>query len=249
MESKFKLPTESVELHSKGLIYPEDSPLSSGKLEMKYMTAKEEDLLTNQNYIRNGTVIDRLMKALIVDKKINYNDLLIGDKNAVMFAARVLSYGKDYQFIYDGIEQTVDLSKLELKYLDEELVKERANEFVFQLPHTDNVVTFKLLTHGDEINIDREIEGLKKIHKGTSPESTTRLKRMITSVNGVRETKDIREFVDTYLLAKDARALRAEYQKVNPDVIMKATVRNQADGEEDVDIPINLNFFWPDSGV
>ena len=166
-----------------------------------------------------------------------------------MFAARVLSYGKDYQFIYDGIEQTVDLSKLELKYLDEELVKERANEFVFQLPHTDNVVTFKLLTHGDEINIDREIEGLKKIHKGTSPESTTRLKRMITSVNGVRETKDIREFVDTYLLAKDARALRAEYQKVNPDVIMKATVRNQADGEEDVDIPINLNFFWPDSGV
>ena len=249
MESKFKLPTESVELPSKGLIYPEDSPLSSGKLEMKYMTAKEEDLLTNQNYIRNGTVIDRLMKALIVDKKINYNDLLIGDKNAVMFAARVLSYGKDYQFIYDGIEQTVDLSKLELKYLDEELVKERANEFVFQLPHTDNVVTFKLLTHGDEINIDREIEGLKKIHKGTSPESTTRLKRMITSVNGVRETKDIREFVDTYLLAKDARALRAEYQKVNPDVIMKATVRNQADGEEDVDIPINLNFFWPDSGV
>ena len=226
MESKFKLPTESVELPSKGLIYPEDSPLSSGKLEMKYMTAKEEDLLTNQNYIRNGTVIDRLMKALIVDKKINYNDLLIGDKNAVMFAARVLSYGKDYQFIYDGIEQTVDLSKLELKYLDEELVKERANEFVFQLPHTDNVVTFKLLTHGDEINIDREIEGLKKIHKGTSPESTTRLKRMITSVNGVRETKDIREFVDTYLLAKDARALRAEYQKVNPDVIMKATVRN-----------------------
>ena len=249
MESKFKLPTESVELPSKGLIYPEDSPLSSGKLEMKYMTAKEEDLLTNQNYIRNGTVIDRLMKALIVDKKINYNDQLIGDKNAVMFAARVLSYGKDYQFIYDGIEQTVDLSKLELKYLDEELVKERANEFVFQLPHTDNVVTFKLLTHGDEINIDREIEGLKKIHKGTSPESTTRLKRMITSVNGVRETKDIREFVDTYLLAKDARALRAEYQKVNPDVIMKATVRNQADGEEDVDIPINLNFFWPDSGV
>ena len=72
---------------------------------------------------------------------------------------------------------------------------------------------------------------------------------MITSVNGVRETKDIREFVDNYLLAKDARALRAEYQRINPDVIMKATVRNQADGEEDVDIPIGLNFFWPDSGI
>ena len=243
MEPKFNLPTEMVELPSKGLIYPEDSPLASGQIEMKYMTAKEEDILTNQNYIRNGSVIDRLMKSLIVSKDVNYNDLLIGDKNALMFAARVLSYGKDYEFMYDGLEQSVDLSKLELQYLDENLVENRANEFTFKLPNTENVITFKLLTHGDEINIEREIDGLKKIHKGTSPESTTRLKRMITSVNGIRETKDIREFVDNYLLAKDARALRAEYQRINPDVIMKATVRNQVDGEEDVDIPINLNFF------
>jgi hypothetical protein len=249
MESKFSLPTEMVELPSKGLLYPEDSPLSSGMIEMKYMTAKEEDLLTNQNYIRSGTVIDKLMKSLIVDKTINYKDILIGDKNALMFAARVLSYGKDYEFIYDGIEQTVDLSTLELKYIDEDKVTGRANEFTFKLPSTDNTVTYKLLTHGDEFNIESEIAGLKKIHKGTSPESTTRLKRMITSVNGSREVKDIREFVDNYLLARDARALRAEYQEVQPDIIMKAEVRNQAGGEEDVDIPINLNFFWPDSGI
>jgi hypothetical protein len=249
MESKFSLPTEMVELPSKGLLYPEDSPLSSGMIEMKYMTAKEEDLLTNQNYIRSGTVIDKLMKSLIVDKTINYKDILIGDKNALMFAARVLSYGKDYEFMYDGIEQTVDLSTLELKYIDEDKVTGRANEFTFKLPSTDNTVTYKLLTHGDEFNIESEIAGLKKIHKGTSPESTTRLKRMITSVNGSREVKDIREFVDNYLLARDARALRAEYQEVQPDIIMKAEVRNQAGGEEDVDIPINLNFFWPDSGI
>ena len=249
MESKFSLPTEMVELPSKGLLYPEDSPLSSGMIEMKYMTAKEEDLLTNQNYIRSGTVIDKLMKSLIVDKTINYKDILIGDKNALMFAARVLSYGKDYEFMYDGIEQTVDLSTLELKYIDEDKVTGRANEFTFKLPSTDNTVTYKLLTHGDESNIESEIAGLKKIHKGTSPESTTRLKRMITSVNGSREVKDIREFVDNYLLARDARALRAEYQEVQPDIIMKAEVRNQAGGEEDVDIPINLNFFWPDSGI
>jgi hypothetical protein len=249
MESKFSVPTEEVELPSKGLLYPEDSPLSSGKIEMKYMTAKEEDLLTNQNYIRNGTVIDRLMKALIVNKDVNYTDLLIGDKNAIMFAARVLSYGKDYEFMYDEVEQTVDLSALDLKYLDESLVENRVNEFAFKLPATDNTITFKLLSHGDELNIDREIEGLKKLQKGSSPESTTRLKRMITSVNGIREVKDIREFVDKYLLAKDARALRAEYQKVQPDVLMKAQVRNQTGGMEDVDIPINLNFFWPDSGI
>ena len=90
--SQFNLPTETVELPSKGLLYPESSPLSSGTIEMKYMTAKEEDILTNSNYLTNGTAIDRLLKSLIVDKKINYNELLLGDKNAInnMFSVKVI---------------------------------------------------------------------------------------------------------------------------------------------------------------
>ena len=88
-EKKFKFPTEIVELPSKGLLYPKDNPLSSGKIEMKYMTAKEEDILTNQNYIRQGIVLDKLMQALIVSK-CNYDDLIVGDKNAIMVASRIL---------------------------------------------------------------------------------------------------------------------------------------------------------------
>jgi hypothetical protein len=246
MEPKFNLPTETVELPSKGLLYPKDSPLASGKIEMKYMTAKEEDILTNQNYIRNGTVIDRLLKSLIITEGIDYNSLLVGDKNAIMFAARVLSYGKDYSFIYGGENQTVDLSTLDLKFLDPKLVEEGKNEFKFDLPHTGNTLTFKLLTHNDEKSIERELEGLKKLNKNSSPEVTTRLKRIITSVNGTREQKDIRNFVDNFLLAKDARALRAEYQKINPDVNMKFNL-SEEDGGEEVDLPIGLNFFWPDA--
>ncbi len=98
-ESKFKFPTEVVELPSKGLLYSKDNPLSSGKVEMKYMTAKEEDILTNQNYIKQGSVIDKLLQSLIVSK-INYGDLLTGDKNAILVAARILGYGKDYSFKY-----------------------------------------------------------------------------------------------------------------------------------------------------
>jgi len=246
MEPKFNLPTETVELPSKGLLYPKDSPLASGKIEMKYMTAKEEDILTNQNYIRNGTVIDRLLKSLIITEGVDYNSLLVGDKNAIMFAARVLSYGKDYSFIYGGENQTVDLSTLDLKFLDPKLVEEGKNEFKFDLPHTGNTLTFKLLTHNDEKSIERELEGLKKLNKNSSPEVTTRLKRIITSVNGTREQKDIRNFVDNFLLAKDARALRAEYQKINPDVNMKFNL-SEEDGGEEVDLPIGLNFFWPDA--
>ena len=97
MENKQTFPSEKFTLPSKGLLYPIDSPLHSGKIEMKYMTAKEEDILTNQNYINNGTVIDKLIKSLIVTP-INYNELLIGDKKAILVAVRILGYGSDYTF-------------------------------------------------------------------------------------------------------------------------------------------------------
>ena len=245
--AEFKLPTETIELPSKGLMYPKENPLSEGTIEMKYMTAKEEDILTNQNYIKQGVVIDKLLKSLIVNKDINYNDLLIGDKNAIMVAARILSYGKNYEFSYEGESQNIDLSKLDSKNLNEELYKDGKNEFSFTLPHTENQVTFKILTHGDEQKIEQEVKSLKKINKQSSSEVTTRFSHIITSVNGSSEKKDIREFVNNYLLAKDARELRKYYQEVSPDLDMKVYL-NKPTGEEEVaDLPIGLNFFWPDA--
>jgi hypothetical protein len=247
MESKFKLPTETVELPSKGLLYSKDSPLSSGKIEMKYMTAKEEDILTNQNYIDKGTVIDKLLESLIVTENVDYKTLLMGDKNAIMIAARVLSYGKDYEFQYRGKPEVADLSLLENKELHT-LIEEckGVNSFTFKLPTTGNEVTFKLLTHQDEKNIEREETGLKKLNKDSSTMVTTRMKHIITSINGLSELKDVREFVGTYLLAKDARALRKFYNQINPDINLKVQV---GDGEEDVSLPIGLSFFWPDTGL
>jgi len=245
MESKFKLPTETVELPSKGLMYPKDSVLASGKIEMKYMTAREEDILTNQNYIQNGTVIDRLLKSLIVSD-INYDDILVGDKNAIMVAARILSYGKDYQVVYGGETHTVDLSLMDNRPIDETLYKGADTEFEFTLPATSVDIKFKLLTHGLEKKIDNEIKGLKKIQKDNAPESTIRLKHMITEVDGSRERKDVRDFVDNYFLARDARAFREYYNSIQPDVDMQVTL--EVNGEEEVvDLPITLNFFWPDA--
>jgi hypothetical protein len=241
--SEFKLPTEVIELPSKGLLYPEGSELAKGTIEMKYMTAKEEDILTNQSYIQKGIVLDKLMKSLIVSK-INYDDLLIGDKNAIMVAARILGYGKEYSFSVLGEDHTVDLSTLDNKPLDEELFKDGKNNFEFTLPHSGNHVTFKLLTHKDEQDINRELEGLKKINKDNSPELTTRLKHLITSVEGKTEKKDIREFVDNYLLARDSRALREYVKEIQPDVDLTFF----PDGSNDrVNIPIGVSFFWPDA--
>jgi hypothetical protein len=209
---------------------------------MKYMTAKEEDILTNQSYIKNGTVLDKLLKSLIVSK-INFDDLLIGDKNAIMVAARILGYGSDYSFEYNGETQTVDLSTLENKSLNKELFSSRVNEFTFTLPKSKNTITFKLLTHKDEQDISRELEGLKKINKDASPELTTRLKYTITSVEGIRDKKDIRNFIDNYLLAQDSRALREYIKEIQPDVDLTFFPSN---GDDRVNIPIGISFFWPD---
>ena len=239
--SEFKLPTEVVELPSKGLVYPSDNPLSSGQVEIKYMTAKEEDILTNQSYIEKGIVLDKLLESVVVSK-INLNDLIVGDKNAVLIATRILGYGKEYKFTYNNEEQIVDLSLLDNKEFDESSIEKGKNEFSFELPHSGNKVTFKILTGSDERKIDQELKGLKKINKNSSPEMSTRLKYMITSVNGEEDKKTIREFVDTALLARDARALRGYVKEVQPDV----DLTYELEGGEEVTIPIGIRFFWPD---
>ena len=250
--AELKIPTETVTLPSKGLLYPESSPLAKGELEMKYMTAKEEDILTNTNFIRQGTVIDKLLQALIVTP-IEYGELLVGDKNAILVAARVLGYGKDYTFKYydGGIEKeaTIDLSKLEDKSLNESLYTKGINEFSFTLPKSGNTVTFKLLTHGDEQKIDAEIKGLQKVNPNSSTDVTTRLKHIITSIEGKREQKDIRDFVDNYLLAPDARALREYYNQVSPDINLVYIPEDDSYTGEGIAVPISLSFFWPDSRV
>ena len=245
MSDKFNLPTEVIELPSKGLLYPEGHPLAEGKVEKKYMTAKEEDILTNQNYIKNGSVIDRLLQSLIVTK-FDYNDLLTGDKNAIMIAARILAYGAKYDVTYNGVDQEIDLSILENLPIDESLYKRGENEFSYTLPHTKNDVTFKILTGHDERKIEAELKSLKKISKTSSNEVTVRLYRTITSVNGSTEAKDIKEFTSNYFLAKDVREFRKYYKSVNPDVDMDVTVINDEGEEEIVALPIGLSFFWPD---
>ena len=246
MDQTQKFPTEIVDLPSKGLLYPAEHPLASGTVEMKYMTAKEEDILTNQGFIERGVVIDKLLQSLIVTK-FNYDDLLVGDKNAILIAARVLGYGKDYEFNYQGQVENVDLSLIENKVFDESLFQDRVNEFAFELPSTGNTITFKLLTHGDEQKIQQEIKGLKKIQKDSSPDLSTRLKHMILSVNGATDAKSIRDFVDNHFLARDSRAFRKYISEFQPDVDLKFYPENGPEGG--VDIPIGVSFLWPDANV
>lgn len=237
-----QFPSEEIQLPSRGLLYPLTNPLSSGKVDMKYLTAASEDILTNPSYIQKGTVLDKLLESLFVDKNIKVKDIVTGDKNALLIAARILGYGKEYIFEYKGEEQTIDLSLLENKEFDESLIVSNINEFSFTLPNSGANITFRILNGEDESNIDREIESLKKINKNISSDLTTRLKYIITSVNGNSEKKDIREFVDKHLLAIDSRALRNYIKQVQPDVNMIVTMESGVEAA----LPIGISFFWPD---
>ena len=245
----YKFPTEMVELPSKGYFYADGHPLSSGKVEVKYMTAKEEDILTSQNLIQQGIVLDKLLQSLIVDKSIKLEDLLIGDKNAIMVAARILGYGKNYEFTYDGEEHKVDLSTLNPIDLDFSKFTKGKNEFNFKLPNSEREIVFKLLTQKDENEVDSELVARKKLNKHQSTELTTRMKKMILSVDGNSDRTFINNFIDNEFLSIDSLAFRQYLAEITPDVDMNTTVVNSAGEEIEVTIPVTLRFFWPSAGI
>lgn len=244
--------TEIISLPSKGILYSKESGLSEGEIEVKYMTAKEEDILSNASYIKNGTVIDRLLQSLIVSK-INYDDLLLGDKNALIIAARILGYGKDYEFQYyegnDVKTAYVDLQKLKEKGIDSSfLKKDKINEFDFILPNSKISVTFKILNVGDDKAIDAEIKGMKTLNPDGSFDISTRLKYIILSVDGKYDKVTIRSFVDNHLRVSDIKELRKYYASISPDVELKYYPKDDYT-KEGIDFQVGINFFWPDARI
>jgi len=249
-EQQFKYPTEVVDLPSGGTPYPKDSPISNGKIEIKYMTAREEDILTSQNLIKKGVVIDKLLDSLIVSKGVSTSDLLIGDKNAVMVAARILAYGGEYKCQITNpntgvqFEHIFDLTECKFKELSKDIDYSK-NEFELNLPISKVKITYKLLTGADETSIAEELKSLQKI--GKNAEVTTRLKHIITSVNGDTTKPVISNFVNN-MLSKESLILREKVNKINPDINLTQLIDMEGETTE-VDIPMTVEFFWPKSNA
>ena len=248
--ANYDFPTEVISLPSQGKCYPESNPLSKGQVEIKYMTAKEEEILASQNLIRKGVVLDKLFESIIVDKDVNIDDILIGDKNAIMLATRILGYGKDYVIETEdemGEKEsiTVDLSKIQTKEIDFEKLNQE-NKYQFTTS-TGVVIEFKMLSHGDEKKVESDVRALQRLNKGgVSAEITTRYRHMILSVDGKDDTKSITDFINNKFLTKDTRAFRKELSSLQPDVVMEYEYDNEVSGEKEKrPIPMGVGFFWP----
>lgn len=245
-------PTEIIELPSKGYFYDPSHPLASGQIEMKYMTAKEEDILSSQSLIKQGVVIDKLLQSLIVTK-FDYNTILTADKNALFLAARVLAYGKDYEVEIAcpscGVKSkhTIDLQSFDQKVVDWSKFTKGQSTHNFTLPIGKKELTLKFLTHGDEKMIEEELKGARKVAKftGVDPELTTRLKNLIAAVDGDQSRAAINKCVDG-MLSRDSLALRTYLKECTPDIDTSFSFSCQNCGHEQImTVPFGVSFFWP----
>tara|TARA_Y100000592_G_C5462252_1_gene314617 strand:+ start:265 stop:1020 length:756 start_codon:yes stop_codon:yes gene_type:complete len=247
-ESKF--PSEVIDLPSGGKCYPEDSPLHSGKIEVKYMTAKEEDILTSQNLIKKGIVIDRLLDSLILTEGITSDDLVLGDKNAVMVTARILAYGPEYTCEIENpngggkFTHSFNLAECPFKELPSD-IDYSTNNWEITLPASKKKVTVKLLTGGDEKAIQKDLDATKKVSGLSSSEITTRLRYLLTSVEGDSNPSVINEFSQN-CLARDSLAIRQFVSDISPDIHLKQEIELEGRIVE-VDIPLTIQFFWPNA--
>ena len=239
--------SEVVDLASGGKGYPKDHPLSSGKIELKYMTTREEDILTSQNLIKQGIVIDKLLESLILTPNVNVDDILMGDKNGLLVAARILAYGPEYQVKLthpntgEEIEHKFNLTDCEFKELAED-VDYDTREFEFETPVSKDKIVWEILDGKTESVINKALTAMKKKMGKESP-ITTRLKYVVKSINGDNNKLTINTYVDN-MLARDALALRREIARISPDIIMEQEI--EWEGETiSVTIPMDIEFFWP----
>jgi len=247
-------PTEVIELPSQGKVYPEGHPLSKGTIEIKYMTAKEEDILASQNLIRKGVVLDKLFESVVVEPGLDIGDIFIGDKNAILLATRVLGYGADYQvevtdpFTLEQQKVTIDLSKIQIKEMDTSILNSD-NLYELELPVSKKKIKIKLLTHKDEISINADIQAMNRLAKGkdiVSQDVSTRLRYMIQEVDGNTERGFINKWVQNNLLARDSKAIRNFVKEISPDLDLKYEFTSEITGEtEALDIPFGVGFFYP----
>jgi hypothetical protein len=247
--SELKFPTEVIDLPSNGKVYGKESPLAEGKIELKYMTTREEDILMSENLIKKGVVIDKLLDSLIVTKGVTQESLVLGDKNAVLVAARILAYGPEYTAEVANpnnpeqkVEHTFDLTKCKFK----EPVKDvdySDNSFDFETPIGKNKIKFKLLTGVEEKLIEKDLEQTKKY--GYNSEVSTRLRYTITEVDGDNKPETITA-ASQNMLARDSMALRNYIQEISPDIDLTSEI--EIGGESvSVSIPLTVEFFWPKS--
>jgi hypothetical protein len=250
-----EIPIETVPLPSAGKVYPTNSALHGREtIEIRSMTAREEDILTSRALLKKGTVISELIKSCLIDKSVNPIDLLIGDRNALMVAIRITGYGAEYSAEVECNEcnakapREFNLGELPIKRLQIAPVQEGQNLFEFLLPYSKKTVRFKFLTGRDEEEISVTAEKQKKLGLSSENSVTTNLLYSLVSVDSIEDRGKIAGFV-RMMPARDSLALRNYVRDNEPGISMRQDVTCPSCGHsEEVSMPLGVTFLWPAAG-
>ena len=255
----FVVPTTFVDIPSKGIYYPVGHPLhQQDTIEIKHMTAKEEDILTSRSLLKKGVALDRVIKNLIIDQSINADHLLVGDRNAIIIAARIAAYGANYEtsvtcpacnatqnYCFDLVDAKMNHSSIS----DEMDVIDIGNgTFDVKLPVTDLTVTFRLLTGADEKSIISRVTSRKNKtnnNKGIENNVTSHLDSIIVAVAG-DTTLQAKKYLIDNIPSMDSRHLRLAHQMATPNIELSETFAcAECDFEQEMEVPLGADFFWP----
>jgi len=253
-EFGWEVPVELVPIPSEGKVYPLDSYLHNKKtLKIKAMTAREEDILSSAALLKEGTVINHLIESCLIDKDVKIDEMLLGDRNALMVSIRITGYGSSYSAIASCPEcserssHDFNLSELEIKPLSVEPVRPGENIFSFNLPITKKDVHFRLMTGRDERERSLTTERKRKMFGSARIEDnvTSRLSQLIVSIDGVTDKNKISQFVRS-MPALDSKRLRNYINECEPGIDMSAWIKCTGCGESSkIGLPMGTNFFWP----
>jgi hypothetical protein len=250
----FVVPTEVIELPTKGRFYEEGSSLHNREsVEIKHMTAREEDILANESFIEDGTVFDRLLNSILIDKSIDVAELIETDRNAILVAARITGYGPEYSmrmpcvkcgkvsdFVFDLEKREIVESELEGVEFDND-----SGLFSFALPKTDLTARIRILTGRDMEYLNKQRAKSEELNLDFN--ATINLFRLaVVDVQGISDSGALNQLFDA-LPAIDSRKIRSVINTVTPRVSMKQTVACGSCGKEsESEVPFTLGFFWPD---
>ena len=252
----FVVPTEFVALPSEGKYYPEHHPLhGSETIEIKQMTAKEEDMLTSRSLLKKGVALERVIDSIIVDKRIDPESIFVGDRNAIIVSARISAYGNEYNTNVTcpscGTAQThgFDLNQISHNQTSNELdvTQNEDGTFSTTLPRTGLEICFRLLTGRDEKYLVDGLEHDRKAKNQYERAVTRQLTNIIVSVNG-NSTSEAVNYVVNNVPSMDARHLREAYRLTNPNLDMTQHFECSNCGhEQDMEVPLTADFFWPNA--
>ena len=251
----FITPTQFVDLPSEGRLYPVGHPLHNQEtIEIRFMTAKDEDILTSRSLLKKGIAIDRLIANLVVDEKINPSSLLVGDRYAILVAARASAYGHFYETTVncpactESSDYTFNLLEPKVyngdDYEDYSITKNDIGNYVVTLPYTKLLVEVRMLTGHDEVNMIKKIQKINK--NKTDISISDQMTSYVVAVNGYKEANVINHVIKN-ITATESRYLRNAYKSVTPDLKVSGDFECPSCGhEQDLEVPFGADFFWPD---